>query len=313
MVSVTRVHRASFPPPSERPRSFIAALRPRPSSVPPRPSTPIVASALACALAASACAHLGVPPTARAEPEPANAPGEERPSNIPFPDFRIIGEDDFAVRIVTGSVTCSGALVANDRVLTAHHCVSMRSPKGDIVQKDVDPKAVRVELGGDLLPWGEVEVRAIVAPNCGHGGGDGDLAILVLSRPLRGIPARNVDLDNAPLKGDSVVPIGFGRCADAADGIYRKKRVGSPVHKVFEGHVELDAAICPGDSGGPAVSETSGRIVGVVSRSVMDSNEATLGATELARLDAFRPLFAAAEQIANGVSPSELPPIECRH
>ncbi|MFZ5889867.1 MAG: trypsin-like serine peptidase [Myxococcota bacterium] len=246
------------------------------------------------------------------EPEPANAPGEERPSSYPFPDFRMVGDDDFAVRIVTGSVTCSGALVANDRVLTAHHCVAVRSAKGDIEEQEVEPSAVRVELGGDLLPWGEVEVRAIVAPTCGHAGGVGDLAILVLSRPLRGIPARHVDLDNAPAKGDSVVPIGFGRCADANDGIYRKKRVGSPVHKVFDGRVELDAAICPGDSGGPAVSEATGKIVGVVSRSVMDSNEATLGATELARLDTFRPLFAAAAQIAAGVSPSELPPIECR-
>jgi hypothetical protein len=224
----------------------------------------------------------------------------------------MVGEDDFAVRIVTGSVTCSGALVANDRVLTAHHCVTVRSGKGEIEAKEVEPSAVHVELGGDLLPWGEVEVRAIVTPTCGHAGGVGDLAILVLTRPLRGVPARNVDLDTVPTKGDSVVPIGFGRCADASDGIYRKRRVGSPVHKVFDGRLELDAAICPGDSGGPAVSEATGKIIGVVSRSVMDSNEATLGTTELARLDTFRPLFATAAQIAAGMNPSELPPIECR-
>jgi hypothetical protein len=231
---------------------------------------------------------------------------------LPAPELRFAGEDDFAVRIVTGSVTCTGSLVADDRVLTAHHCVSGRSAQGEIEEREVDPAAIHVELGGDVLPWGEVSVRAVVTPNCGHAGGDGDLAILVLTRKLHGIPLRGVELDQAPVKGDALVPIGFGRCADASDGIYRKRRAGSPVRKVLDGHLELDAAICPGDSGGPALSEATGKIVGVVSRSVMDSSEATLGATELARLDAFRPLFATAAQVSAGTSLAELPPVECR-
>jgi hypothetical protein len=224
----------------------------------------------------------------------------------------LASDEDFAVRVVSGSVTCTGALVAEDRVLTAHHCVTARSAKGDILPQHVDPSSIHVELGGDELPWGEVSVRAIVAPNCGYAGGEGDVAVLVLTRPLRGIPPRAVDLDGVPSVGQVLTPIGFGRCADASDGTYRKLRVGSAVRKVVEGRLELEAAICPGDSGGPALDRGSGRIVAVISRSVMDASESTLGLTELARVDSFRGVFATAAQVAAGVSPSELPPVGCR-
>ena len=50
----------------------------------------------------------------------------------------------------------------------------------------------------------------------------------------------------------------------------------------------------------------------MISRSVMDANEATLGLTELVRVDAFRSVFSSAAQIAAGTSPAELPPISCR-
>jgi hypothetical protein len=221
-------------------------------------------------------------------------------------------DEDFAVRVIAGNVTCTGALIAEDRVLTAHHCIAARSAHGEVVQQEVDPSTIHVELGGDLLPWGEVPVRALVAPGCGYTGGDGDIAILVLKRPLHGVPLRAVELDGAPVKGDALYPLGFGRCADAGDGTYRKRRPGSSVERVLEGRIEFQAAICPGDSGGPALNETTGKIVGVVSRSVMDANEATLGLTELVRVDAFREVFASAAQIAAGTSPAELPPISCR-
>jgi hypothetical protein len=73
----------------------------------------------------------------------------------------------------------------------------------------------------------------------------------------------------------------------------------------------LDAAICPGDSGGPGVSQRTGEVVGVISASVMDGSERTRGLSEFTRLDRWRAVFANSSLIAAGTSPAELPPVDC--
>lgn len=271
-------------------------------------------SVLVCALASSSCAKQGsTRSAAAAKTQPAAALTEDSRVVAEAPNVMLTSEDDFAVRVVIGSVICSGALIEEDRVLTAHHCLSARSPEGHMEARNVEAEDVRVELGGDALPWGEVRVRAIVAPNCGYAAADGDIAILVLSRPLHGVATRAVELNAPPAEGETLVPVGFGRCAGSSDGIYRKRRAGLPLTRVTDRKLELQAAICPGDSGGPVMNLATSKIVGVVSRSAMDANETTLGLTELTRLDAYRPVFAAAAAIAAGTSPAELPPVECRH
>ena len=220
--------------------------------------------------------------------------------------------DDYVVRIVVGSVTCSGALIQEDRVLTAHHCVAARDGDGVVQAHNVKPEQVRVELGGDYLPWGEVGVRAVLAPNCGYASGDGDLAVLVLERKLPGIPTRPARLEQPPMKKDQVEPIGFGRCALSGDGVHRKHRAGGPIELVAEGRFRLSAAICPGDSGGPAVSSDGGQILGVISASAMDGDELTRDRSEFVRVDRWRPLFAYAALVSSGTSPAELPPIDCK-
>lgn len=66
-------------------------------------------------------------------------------------------------------------------MLTAHHCVSRRDENLNVLNEDVDSSELRVELGGDDLPWGEVGVHSVVTAECGYQQGMGDVAILVLN------------------------------------------------------------------------------------------------------------------------------------
>lgn len=223
----------------------------------------------------------------------------------------IARHDDFVVRIVAGSVTCSGTLIGSNQVLTAHHCITERDAAGNIVAKDVDASRVRVEIGGDDFPWAEVGVRAIVAPSCGYATGDGDIAVLVLQKRLGSdVPHVAPQLSRAPHMGEKVEPIGFGRCALSNDAIRLKHRAGGAISSILATRYRLSASICPGDSGGPALN-ANGELLGVISASVMDGSEETLGESEFTRLDSWRPVFSNAKLIAEGLNPAELPPIDC--
>ena len=244
-------------------------------------------------------------------PKPASAPAPTLPPSVQLP-FIISSGDDYVVRLVIGSVTCSGALIDDDRVLTAHHCVSARSHQGEMLSHDVAPESVRVELGGEDLPWGEANVRAIIAPTCGHAAGDGDIAILVLDRPLVGVETRAARIDRAPSLKESIEPIGFGRCVLSTDALHRRKRAIANIDTISDARFRATASICPGDSGGPVMSD-SGEVLGVISAAVMDGDERTVGRAEFTRLDRFRALFARAAAVSKGQSLAELPPVDCAH
>jgi len=221
-------------------------------------------------------------------------------------------DEDYVVRLVVGSVTCSGSLIAEDRVLTAHHCVSQRAKDGRTLDLDVAPESVKVELGGDPFAWGEVGVKAIVAPTCGYSGGEGDIAVLVLERRLGGIATRRVRLGEPPVLGTPIEPIGFGRCWLGGSPGGRTIRNGGPIAGVWRRDFRVEASICPGDSGGPAVNQTNGEILGVISEAVMDGDPNTREQAEFTRLDAWAPVFTQAQAVVDGMSQAELPPIDCR-
>lgn len=219
--------------------------------------------------------------------------------------------DDAIVRVVGPTMTCTGTVVDDDLVLTAHHCLVTRGARGELTQELVDASTVRVELGGDYFAWGEVPVRHIVAPPCGESGGAGDVAVLVLTRKLVGLSTMTPRLEAPPRIGEDAYAVGFGRCALSPDAIKRRTRGGGRVRALTGETLHMDAAICPGDSGGPVFARESRDIIGVVSLSAMDHDEKTRGPSVMARVDAYRLVFAHARFLADGMSPQELPPLDC--
>ena len=225
--------------------------------------------------------------------------------------FALAVPEDAIVRVVGPAMTCTGTVIQDDLILTAHHCLVERGAKGEYLKKLLDPSQVKIELGGDYFAWGEVSVRAVVAPPCGEAGGAGDVAVLVLKRKLVGLSTMTPRLEGTPKVGEDVYPVGFGRCALSPDGIRRKERPGGTVRALTGETIHLDASVCPGDSGGPVFAKGSREIVGVVSLSAMDHDEKTRGPSVMARIDPYRLVFAHASQIADGTPQNELPPLEC--
>jgi hypothetical protein len=220
--------------------------------------------------------------------------------------------EDAIVRVVGPTMTCTGTVIEDDLILTAHHCLVERGQHGEFSNKLLDPSTLRVELGGDYFAWGEVGVRHVVTPPCGEAGGGGDVAMLVLKRKLIGLPTMTPRLEAPPKIGEDAFAVGFGRCALSGDGIRRKGREGSSVRALSTETLHMDAAICPGDSGGPVFAKGTREIIGVVSLSAMDHDEKTRGPSVMARIDAYRLVFAHARLIADGTAPNELPPLECQ-
>jgi hypothetical protein len=234
---------------------------------------------------------------------------EHRPWSL-RPPVGLPSPDEAVVHVVSKGVECSGTLITNALVLTAHHCVVQRDEKGEILEKDLPASALEVELGGDDLPWAKVKVSALLTPGCGYRGGNGDIAILVLSRKLVGLAMMPVRIGEPPRIGETVEPVGFGHCALSNDGVHHlRRRAGGPIEDVGGGSIFASTSICPGDSGGPARSRITGEVVGVVSAGVMDDSDQTRDPTTFTRLDTWRPLFARAQLIVDGLSPAEFPAV----
>jgi V8-like Glu-specific endopeptidase len=225
--------------------------------------------------------------------------------------FALAVPEDAIVRVVGPSATCTGTVIEDDLILTAHHCLVERGPRGEFSKRLLEPSQLKIELGGGYFAWGEVSARAIVAPPCGEGGGAGDVAVIVLSRKLVGLSTMTPRLDTPPKVGEALNPVGFGRCALSPDGIRRKEREGGNIRALTGETIYLDASVCPGDSGGPVFAKGTREIVGVVSLSAMDHDEKTRGPSVMARIDAYRLVFAHARLISDGLAQNELPPLEC--
>lgn len=165
---------------------------------------------------------------------------------------------------------CTGTLVGPNLVLTAHHCVAeLPSPylecpaSGPQVGRLRPATSFFVYTGDEAArgPAAAQGARLHVPPGdvlCGA-----DVALLELDRPLTGIaPVRLASASSVT----RITAVGFGQIGDRGRAGLRRYRAHVPVVSMTNHELVVGESTCSGDSGGPALDEASGGLVGVLSR-----------------------------------------------
>ncbi len=194
----------------------------------------------------------------------------------------------------TSFTLCSGALLAPNVVLTARHCVSVESntaptcdqngndTSGADLGDDVPLANIRVMVGPAIY---QTETPAAGATAIFHSSGstqcNADLALIQLDKPITTVAPMRVRVQSGVTVGETVRAVGFGyNDQDASVGTRFRKdgvsvlAVGSTVSAsqtaLGSNEFEVGESMCGGDSGGPAIDEKTGAIVGIVARGPAD-------------------------------------------
>jgi hypothetical protein len=190
-----------------------------------------------------------------------------------------------------GEGLCTGALLAADVVLTARRCIALPSgdsqcpASGPQVENSRDLSTISVLVGDDASSAVErARGRAVLVPQgdvlCGA-----DIALLLLDSTIDDI-APLVASPTGAAVGDHVRSVAY------ASG-QKLVRDHVPIAATSSQELELTEAPCDGTPGGPAIDETSGEIVGLLSRSG-PACDASDGYDVDTRADAFAGLVNAA-------------------
>jgi hypothetical protein len=186
---------------------------------------------------------------------------------------------------------CTATLVAPRLVLTARHCVA--DTEADVACKadggpDTGGKVLGNHAPGTLYVFTGTE-RPNLDPSTWKPAGRGaeilddgsknlcnhDLALVLLEQPIAGIAVPKLRLDFDAEAGERLLTVGWGVTSTVEEPATRQQRSGVVVTRVgpddttpvlTPNELGFDESICLGDSGGPIFSETSGAVLGVVSR-----------------------------------------------
>lgn len=144
--------------------------------------------------------------------------------------------------ISSAGAGCSGSLVADDRVLTAWHCVNL-----------IRPVKVKWKSGGNSEERDAVPI---------YKDEDHDLTILKLNSPVKRRPFL---LDQSPSikEGQPICTIGHPISRDTEDDLAFSISSGI-ISKINKKNIITDMSISPGNSGGPVLT-TDGKLLTVVS------------------------------------------------
>jgi MYXO-CTERM domain-containing protein len=189
---------------------------------------------------------------------------------------------------------CTGTMLAPRLVLTARHCVADTDEyaacdgegtplAAGVIRKNRPADTMLVFTGKDRPRFGQERVEPAgkglqIIDDGGKNLCNHDFALLVLQEPIENAAIAPIRLDGDVTKGEVITAIGWGVTDRQPMPDVRQQRTGIAIIEVgpMEGgprempippnEFQVGESICSGDSGGPAIAEETGAIVGVVSR-----------------------------------------------